>query len=91
MDIDIKHVATLARLELSDEEAVRLGGQLGDILDYVAQLAELDTDDVPPTTHVLPVTTPFRADAVGEHLDRDEALSQAPEHDGHAFAVPRVV
>ncbi len=91
MDIDIQHVATLARLELSDAEAARLGGQLGRILDYVAQLDALDTDDVPPTTHVLPVTTPFRVDAVDAHLDRDEALSQAPEHDGQAFAVPRVV
>ncbi len=91
MNIDIEHVARLARLALNEDEAARLGGQLGRVLDYVAQLDELDTEAVPPTTHVLPVTTPLRADAVGDHLDRGEALSQAPAHDGHAFAVPRVV
>ena len=91
MDIDIAQVARLARLALSDEEARRFEGQLGELLDYVAQLDELDTSEIPPTTHVLPVTTPLRADVVGEHLDRDEVLAQAPAHDGQAFAVPQVL
>ena len=91
MEIDIRHVARLARLELSDAEAERLGAQLGQILDYVAQLDALDPAAVPPTTHVLPVATPWRDDVVTARLDRAEALAAAPEHDGQAFTVPRVV
>lgn len=91
MQIDIRHVARLARLDLSEAEAERLSAQLGQILDYVAQLDALDTADVPPTTHVLPVTGAWREDVVTGRLDRDEALAAAPEHDGQAFAVPRVV
>ncbi|TNF25255.1 MAG: Asp-tRNA(Asn)/Glu-tRNA(Gln) amidotransferase subunit GatC [Deltaproteobacteria bacterium] len=91
MEIDIRHVARLARLELDAAEAARLGAQLGQILDYVAQLDGLDTADVPPTTHVLPVATPWREDAVTARIDREEVLAAAPEHDGEAFAVPKVV
>jgi len=91
MEIDIRHVARLARLALSDAEAERLGAELGQILDYVAQLDALDTTDVPPTTHVLPVAAPWRDDAVTSRLDRGLALAAAAEHDGQAFAVPKVV
>jgi len=91
VEIDIRHVARLARLELDAAEAARLGAQLGQILDYVAQLDGLDTADVPPTTHVLPVATPWREDAVTARVDREEILAVAPEHDGEAFAVPKVV
>jgi len=91
VEIDIRHVARLARLDLDDAEAERLAAQLGQILDYVAQLDALDTSDVPPTTHVLPVSTPWREDEATARLDREEALAAAPEHDGQAFTVPKVV
>lgn len=91
MDIDIRHVARLARLDLDDDEAERLGAELGQILDYVAQLDALDTADVPPTTHVLPVSTPWRDDAITARLDREEVLAASAEHDGQAFVVPKVV
>lgn len=91
MHIDIRHVARLARLELTDAEADRLGAQLDHILDYVAQLDELDTADVPPTTHAVALPPASRDDRVTGRLDRAEALAAAPEHDGRAFSVPRVV
>lgn len=91
MGIDIRHVARLARLELTDAEADRLGAQLGHVLDYVAQLDELDTADVPPTTHAVALPSARREDRVTGRLDRAEALAAAPEHDDRAFSVPRVV
>ena len=91
MEIDIRHVARLARLALTDAEAARFGAELGQLLDYVALLDTLDTTDVPPTTHVLPTVAPWREDVAGPVLDRDVALAAAAEHDGRAFAVPRVV
>ena len=91
VDIEIAGIARLARLELSDEEAKRMGGQLSAILSYVSTLEELDTSAVEPTSHALPVSTPQRADEIGEHLPLDEALSNAPKHDEESFIVPKVV
>ena len=76
---------------LTDEERTRLGAQLDSILAYVDQLRELDTEDVPATRHPVPLETPFRHDAVGAHLDREASLANAPETDGVAFVVPKVV
>lgn len=89
--IDIGTVARLARLALTDDERARFGRQLADILRYVATLDELDTDDVPPTSHVVPIPVPMRADEVGEPLARELALANAPATDGEAFVVPRVL
>ena len=89
--VDIEKVARLARLALTEDERDRFGRQLADILDYVATLDELDTEDVPPTSHVLPLSTPFREDEVGGRLRRAEALANAPASDGEAFVVPRVL
>ena len=88
MDIDIATVATLARLDLAADEAKELAGQLGSILDYVQQLDELDTTDVPPTSHAVPLDTPFRDDIASPPLPRDDALAVAPRHDGSAYLVP---
>ena len=91
MDIDIHSIASLARLELSDEETRRLGSQLGAILEYVKQLDELATDDIEATSHVVDLNTPCRADEVGEHLASEAALMNAPERDDDSFIVPQVV
>jgi aspartyl-tRNA(Asn)/glutamyl-tRNA(Gln) amidotransferase subunit C len=89
--LPVDAVALLARLELTDEERELMGGQLRSILAHVDQLASLDTEDVPATRHPLPLETPFRADEMGEHLSRDQALANAPDTDGTSFIVPRVV
>ncbi len=88
IDIDIAHVARLARLGLNDEELVRYREQLGVILDHAARVQAADTDGVPPTAHPLPMVNAFREDVVGPSLPNAVALDQAPDaHDGY-FRVP---
>ena len=91
MDIDIHKVSSLARIELTADEEEHLGAQLAGILDYIAQLDELDTESVEPTSHAVPLDTPFREDEVGEQLTRKQALANAPDQDGIAFVVPKVL
>jgi aspartyl-tRNA(Asn)/glutamyl-tRNA(Gln) amidotransferase subunit C len=89
--LDVHHVATLASLTLTEEEAKRFEAELGAIVAYVAQLGELDTRDVPPTAHVQLDHLALRQDAICPGLTREEALSQAPAVDGDGFAVPTFV
>ncbi len=84
-------VANLARLELSAEELPAMIRQLGAILDYVAQLQQVDTSGVEPLAHPLPVHDVFRADEPEPSLPIDEALQNAPERHGNFFAVPAVL
>jgi aspartyl-tRNA(Asn)/glutamyl-tRNA(Gln) amidotransferase subunit C len=88
---EVTRIAALAHLALSEAEVERFTGQLDAILAYVAKLDELDTSDVEPTTHAIPVSQPLREDAPHTSLDREAALANAPEHDEFAFIVPRVV
>lgn len=90
-EIDVQKVAALARLTLTPEEAERFAPQLKKILEYIAQLDELDTRGVEPTSHVVPLAAPLRADEVRPGLSRDEALSQAPRVAEGAFVVPKFV
>ena len=91
LHIDIARVARLARLALTADELERFGRQLDDVLAYIAALDELDTAEVEPTSHPLPLATPFRGDEVGAGLPREAALANAPETDGEAFVVPKVL
>ncbi len=88
---EVEHVASLARLNLSEEELERMTGQLDTILSYVAKLDELDTDGVAPTTHAFSINNAFREDVVQDSLPREEALANAPLHNGEAFVVPRII
>ena len=93
-DIDVVHVARLARLALDPAHAAAMQGDLEKILAIVAELSEVDVSDVPPTTHPLPFQLPLRDDVAGEPLTpeaRDALLAGAPSHDGEAFIVPKVV
>ena len=91
VDIDIHHVARLARLALSDEELAGYGHQLEGILEHAALVQSLATDGVEPTSHPLSMTNAFRPDEITPSLDRDEVLSQAPEAEDGYFRVPRVL
>ena len=84
----LAHVARLARLELRDDEADRLAGQLGDILAAVGKVAELDLADVPPTSHPLDVVNVWDADEPRPSLSVEDALANAPEREGAFFKVP---
>jgi aspartyl-tRNA(Asn)/glutamyl-tRNA(Gln) amidotransferase subunit C len=88
---DVVHVARLARLALSDEEIDELTPQLAGILAHAAQIAALDTGDVPPTSHPLPLVNVLRADEPRPCLDRDEVLAGAPEAVDDRFLVPRIL
>jgi aspartyl-tRNA(Asn)/glutamyl-tRNA(Gln) amidotransferase subunit C len=88
---EVEHVARLARLALTDDEMGSLTRELGAILDHAAQVSALDTADVPPTAHPLPLVNVLRADEPGPCLDRDEVLAQAPAAEDGRFRVPRVL
>ncbi len=91
VDIDIAKVAKLARLALSDEELEAYGHQLEDILEHAERVQGLPTEDVEPTSHPLPLVNAFRRDEVGECLDRDVVLSEAPDAADGQFRVPRIL
>ncbi|HMC93579.1 MAG TPA: Asp-tRNA(Asn)/Glu-tRNA(Gln) amidotransferase subunit GatC [Polyangia bacterium] len=88
---EVRELATLARLQLSEDEVVRMTGDLAAILDYVDALRALDTADVEPMTHAVPFDCPLRADRVGPSLSLEEALANAPRREGSFFEVPRIV
>ena len=86
----VRHVANLARLGLTDEEVKRMGEQLGAILDSIEKIQELDLDDVPPTANPLNLSNVLRSDEPRPELSQEEALSPAPERLDDLFAVPRI-
>lgn len=87
----VRHISHLARLKPSDEEVRLFSEQLSSILEYMNLLNEVDTSNVSPTAHALPVHNVFRVDQPGKSLDPDKALANAPQRDGNFFAVPKVL
>jgi aspartyl-tRNA(Asn)/glutamyl-tRNA(Gln) amidotransferase subunit C len=90
-DADVKKIAKLARLRLTDEEVKLYGGQLTKILDSMNELAALDTKNVPPTTSVLGVTDVTREDVPVTFEGRERLLENAPDRDGPYFKVRKVI
>lgn len=88
---EVQHVAVLARLNISETELEEYTGQLCDILEWIQKLEELDTKELEPTAHVLPVHNVFREDIVRDSIDREEALKGAPEVYEGQFRVPKIV
>jgi len=88
---EVRHVAQLARLDLSGAEVDRMTGQLNAILTYVAKLDELDTTGVAVTTHTQQVVNAFRDDEVRPSLPREQALANGPGQNSESFVVPRVI
>ena len=87
---EVRKVARLARLELPEDDLVRMQAQISAILDYVAQLNELDTEGVEPLAHPLPVQNVFRPDEEAPSLPPDAALQNAPNRVDNYFGVPAV-
>ena len=87
---DVFQVARLARLAITDEEAVRLQAQLAAVLAYVERIDELDLTDVPPTTRAVPVENVWRDDVVLPSLPREEALHNAPRRQEGQFLIPPI-
>jgi aspartyl-tRNA(Asn)/glutamyl-tRNA(Gln) amidotransferase subunit C len=88
---EVAHLADLARIDLSDAELDHLAPQLSVILESVAAIQGVAGDDVPPTSHPLPLSNVFREDVVVPSLTADEALSGAPEAEQQRFSVPRIL
>ena len=87
----VRKVAKLARLELSDAEVEEFAGQLSAILDYVARMNELNTEGIEPLAHCLAVNNVFREDVVKESLGTEKTLANAPQRDGAFFKVPKIL
>jgi len=87
---DTKHVAKLARLELTDEETEKFSRQLGDILGYVEQMNEIDTTDVKPMAHPFDVVNVMREDEVYYDNTKEELMQNAPEEEDGFFKVPKI-
>jgi aspartyl-tRNA(Asn)/glutamyl-tRNA(Gln) amidotransferase subunit C len=88
---DVVHVAQLARLALSEAEIEQFTVQLGAILEHAARVAALDTHDVPPTSHPIPLANVLRPDEPRPGLERDRVLGMAPAAEDGRFRVPRIL
>ncbi len=91
MDIDVKKVAMLSRIRLTDEEATELGPQLSNIIGYVEQLGEIDTDGIAPTAHPHDAAMPLRANVVTNTNRREELQASAPKIESGLYVVPKVI
>lgn len=87
----VKHVAHLARLAVTEEEVEQLTEELGAIIRYAEQLNELDTENVEPTTHVLDIKNVMRKDESRKWITQEEALKNAPDHKDGQFRVPSIL
>ena len=88
---EVRHVATLARLAMTDDDAAHFSRQLSQILTYVQTLNELDTSNVEPTSHAVPMANVWREDEVTPSCDRDAILANAPDQTGEFFRVPKII
>ncbi|HXH79788.1 Asp-tRNA(Asn)/Glu-tRNA(Gln) amidotransferase subunit GatC [Nocardioides sp.] len=88
---EVAHLANLARIDLDDAELDHLVPQLSVILESVASINGVAGDDVPPTSHALPLTNVFRDDVVTPGLTAEQALAMAPAVDQQRFSVPRIL
>ena len=87
----VRHIARLARLGIEDAEVGRFAGQLSEILDYFERLSQVDTENVPPTAHTLPIHNVFRDDETAPALTAGEALANAPQSEDGFFRVRAVL
>ncbi|GDY31855.1 Asp-tRNA(Asn)/Glu-tRNA(Gln) amidotransferase subunit GatC [Gandjariella thermophila] len=88
---EVAHLARLARLAVTEDELDVFAGQLDQILQAVAKVGEVAAEDIPPTSHAVPLTNVFRDDQVRPGLTRDQALAGAPAAEEGRFRVPRIL
>ena len=88
---EVRHIAHLARLTLSDDQVAVFAGQLSAVIDHFRELQQVDTHGIDPTAHPLPVTNVFRDDAPTEPLGADALLVNAPGHQQNYFTLPKVL
>lgn len=88
---EVRKIAKLSRIKLKDDEIGHFQTELSNILDWIEQLQEVDTDDVPPMSSVVDMQSPIRTDKVTDGGCRDDVLTNAPENQYGCFVVPKVV
>ena len=88
---EVEHVARLARLGVSEEEKELFTQQLSAILEFANRLKELDTKNIPPTSHAVPMRNVLREDRVIPFANVEDILANAPEKEDHMFKVPRII
>ncbi|HJC69279.1 Asp-tRNA(Asn)/Glu-tRNA(Gln) amidotransferase subunit GatC [Brachybacterium sp. EE-P12] len=88
---DVARLADLARIQLTEEEIARFAGEFDSIMDAVASVSEVASEDVPATSHPISMTNVFREDVVTETLTQEEALAGAPDAQDGRFAVPQIL
>lgn len=88
---DVRHIAMLARISLTDKEIEMLGRQLNDIVEYIGQLKEIDTKDIEPTSHVVPLNNVCREDLIRPSLPRYDMLRNAPDSNERFYIVPKII
>ena len=88
---EVKYVANLARLNVSEQEADELCAQMADIISFADALGEIDTNGIEPTNHAIKIENVLREDEVKESYDREEIIKNAPMKQAGCYAVPRVV
>ncbi len=87
----VDYVAHLARIDLKSEELNKLAGQLKDILSFIDKLANLDTKDIAPTSHILPINNVLRQDNLKDSLPIEKTMENAPDKNGNFFVVPKII
>lgn len=87
----VKYVARLSRIELKANELEKLSAQLESILDFIDKLKKIDTKDISPTSHILPINNVLREDEISPSLSCDEALKDVPHRVRNFFGVPKVI
>ncbi len=87
---DVKHVAQLAELEFDEKDVEKITTQLDRILDHVANVSSVNTEGVPPTSHILDIKNVFREDIVEESVTQEAALKNAPDEENSGFKVPKI-
>ena len=88
---EVKHISLLSRLLFSDEEIEVFSKDLNSILEYVSKISELNTEDVEPTLHVIPLMNVMRDDVVKPSLNIDKVLQNAPDKEDECFKVPKII
>lgn len=88
---EVAHLAGLARLAVTESELDTFAGQLDQILEHVAKVGEVAAEEIPPTSHAVPVTNVFRPDEVRPGLSPEQALAGAPAAEENRFRVPRIL
>ncbi|MDR6939205.1 Asp-tRNA(Asn)/Glu-tRNA(Gln) amidotransferase subunit GatC [Arcanobacterium hippocoleae] len=88
---EVKRVADLARIALTEEEIAQFAGELGVISESVAKISAVVSDDIPATSHPIPLTNVWREDEIGAGIDREEVLAGAPDSQDGKFKVPSIL